>query len=122
LISIIWLILVVTVTIHPELNIYGTASVLLIFLAAFAALQVIQFFASLVHRLVTLSNALANVPMTFNMSMTSGGKKYDQMKLKMEKEEPVAREGVATKMARKMLMVDKRTATQANLFSSSVYQ
>jgi len=64
-------------------------------------------------------NAMANIPMTMDCRMVDEGKKYDKMMmLKQQAEtEPVSREGVAAKVARKLLLVDKRTATKANLFN-----
>jgi len=120
LITIVWLILVVTVSLHPELNVLGSNSVGLMFLIAFGIIQVLQFCGSIVHRLETMLNALANIPMTVDCRMVDQGRKYERMKmLKIaelsESAEP-AKERVAAKVARKLLMVDKRTATKANLF------
>jgi len=114
----IWLVLVVVVGIHPELNVIGTNAVGLIFLISFGCITVLQFFAAILHRMETTFNALANIPMTFDCRMVDEGKKYERMMaLKQQQDsEPQQRERVAAKVARKLLMVDKRTSTKANLF------
>jgi len=118
----IWLILIVVVGIHPELNVIGTNAVGILFLIAFGFMTVLQFFAAVLHRLETLFNALANIPMTFDFRMVDQGKKHEKMMaLKQQQAEgggEVQRERVAAKVARKLLMVDKRTSTKANLFST----
>jgi len=116
--TVIWLVLVVVVGLHPELNVLSTNSVGVFFLIAFGIITALQTVASVFHRLETLINALANVPMHFDCGFIDEGQKYKRlMALKEQSEsEPVEREGVAAKVARKLLMVDKRTATKANLF------
>jgi len=117
----IWLILVVVVGIHPELNVIGTNAVGLMFLIAFGLITVLQFFAAILHRLETMFNALANVPMSFDFRMVDEGKKFEKMmalKQQQVEGESSQREKVASKVARKLLMVDKRTSTKANLFST----
>jgi len=120
LVTVIWLILVVVVSIHPELKFLKTNAVGILFLISFGLISIFQFFASIAHRLETMFNALAQIPMTADCALVDRGKKYERlMALKQQAEtgEPVARERVAAKVARKLLMVDKRTATKANLFS-----
>jgi len=120
LVSVIWLILVVVVSIHPELDFLSTNAVGILFLIAFGVISLLQFFASIAHRFETMFNALANIPMTADCSLVDRGQKYQRlMALKQQAEttEPVIRERVAAKVARKLLMVDKRTATKANLFT-----
>jgi len=117
----IWLILVVVVGIHPELNVIGTNAVGLMFLIAFGFITLLQFFAAILHRLETMFNALANIPMTFDFTMVDEGKKFEKMmalKQQQVEGESTQRERVAAKVARKLLMVDKRTSTKANLFST----
>lgn len=116
--TVIWLMLVLVVQNHPALKVLSTNSVGVLFLIAFGLITALQFVASICHRLETLINALANVPMTFECDFIDEGQKYRRLKAMQEQSEaePVARERVAAKVARKLLMVDKRTATKANLF------
>jgi len=118
--SAIWLILVVTVAIHKELEFLNTNAVGLAFLIAFGIIMIFQVIASVLHRLETMFNALAQIPMSVDCTFVDEGRKYDKMMmLKQQAEiEPVSKEGVAAKVARKLLLVDKRTATKANLFNS----
>jgi len=119
LLTVVWLILVVTVGLHKELKFLNTNSVGLLFLIAFGLIQVLQFCGSIVHRLETMFNALANIPMTVDCRMVDEGK-YERMKQLRQQSEnqdfTPNKERVAAKVARKLLMVDKRTATKANLF------
>jgi chitin synthase len=119
LVTSIWLILVVTFGIHPELNLIKTNAAGLMFLISFGIIQAFQFTASIFHRLETMLNALANIPMTVECNFVEEGKKYDRMvTLKQQEQELNAgREKIASKVARKLLMVDKRTSTKANLLS-----
>jgi len=121
LVTVIWLILVVVVGIHVELNVLGSNSAGLAFLIAFGIIMAFQFVASIFHRIETMLNALANIPMNVECRMVDEGKaaKDRMMQLKQQELSNVAvgpGEGVAAKVARKLLMVDKRTATKANLF------
>jgi len=52
--------------------------------------------------------------------MIDEGNRYQRIMAKAQatEGEAVSRESVASKVARKLLMVDKRTATKANLFSA----
>jgi len=120
LVTIIWLILVVTVGLHAELYVISTNAVGLMFLIAFGLIQALQFLASIVHRLETMFNAMSNIPMSVDCRLVDEGRKYEKMmQLKQQAEtEGVPRERVAAKVARKLLMVDKRTATKANLFNA----
>eukprot|EP01114_Cavostelium_apophysatum_P016560 TRINITY_DN473_c0_g1_i1.p1 TRINITY_DN473_c0_g1~~TRINITY_DN473_c0_g1_i1.p1 ORF type:complete len:1365 (+),score=470.87 TRINITY_DN473_c0_g1_i1:137-4231(+) len=121
LITVVWLILVITVGLHPELKVIGTNSVGLLFLMAFGLIQVLQFAGSIIHRLETMFNALANIPMSVDCAVVDEGsarrfEKMKQLRMNSENEPTLQKEGVAAKVARKLLMVDKRTATKANLF------
>jgi len=120
LVTVIWLILVVTVSLHQELVIIETNAVGILFLISFGIIMVFQFVASIFHRLETMFNAMANIPMSVDCKLVDEGRKYERMmQLKQQAEnEGVPRERVAAKVARKLLMVDKRTATKANLFGS----
>jgi hypothetical protein len=118
LVTTIWLILVVTVGIHPELQFLNTNAVGLLFLISFGVIMIFQFLASILHRMETMFNALANIPMSSDCTFIERGNKYERvMMLKQQAEEPNQKEGVAAKVARKLLMVDKRTATKANLLN-----
>jgi len=116
--TIIWLVLVLVVQQHPSLKVLSTNSVGVFFLIAFGIITALQFIASILHRLETFINALANVPMYFECDFVDEGQKIKRLKAMQEQSEaePVQREKVASKVARKLLMVDKRTATKANLF------
>jgi len=119
LVTIIWLILVLVVSLHSELDVLGTNSAGLMFLIAFGVIMAFQFVASIFHRIETMLNALANIPMNMDCRMVDEGKaKNDRMmQLKQQEMVPQGQERVAAKVARKLLMVDKRTATKANLLS-----
>jgi len=118
--TVIWLVLVLVVAIHENLQIAKNNSVGIIFLIAFGVITVLQFLAAIVHRIETLINALANVPMHFECDFIDEGQTARYRKIAALREaaenEPPPKERVAAKVARKILMVDKRTATKANLF------
>jgi len=108
----IWLLLVVTVGLHKELQFLSSNIVGLAFLIAFGLVLVLQFIASIVHRFETAFNAVSNVPMTVDCTVVEDGeKKYQKMFVLPQTTE----EGGVAKVARKLLLVDKRTATKANL-------
>jgi len=58
------LVMVVTLDLHPELQLLSTNAIGLIFLATFSVVLVIQFVAMLFHRLRTLLTNIAFIPMT----------------------------------------------------------
>jgi len=117
LVTSIWLIFVLVVSMHSSLDVLGTNSAGLMFLIAFGVIMAFQFVASIFHRIETMLNALANIPMNMDCRMVDEGKaKNDRMMQLKQQDMAPPGERVAAKVARKLLMVDKRTATKANLF------
>lgn len=114
LVTVVWLIMVITVGIHPELYFIKTNSVGLLFLIAFGIIMILQFFAAILHRLETFFNRLANIPMTVDCTFVEEGTNYTKLVMVAE---DVQEESAALKVIRKFLMVDKRTATKANIFT-----
>jgi len=115
LVTVIWLIMVLTVGLHQELTFLKSNSVGLLFLISFGIILVFQFLAAIIHRLETFFNAIANIPMTFSCGFVEEGGRY----AKVEQREERGPETTAEKLTRRLLFVDKRTATRANLFMNS---
>jgi len=105
--------MVLTVGLHQELTFLKSNSVGLLFLISFGIILIFQFLAAIIHRLETFFNAIANIPMGISCTFVEEGGKYAKVATREEK----GPESTAEKLTRRLLFVDKRTATRANLFN-----
>jgi len=118
LITVVLLILVATFAIHPELSFFSTNAIALIFLLAYGINLILQIIALLLHRFETMFNSLAYIAMKSDCTFVDDGKKNDRRRQQYEKQDVTVlntKEGYGARVARRLLMVDKRAETKANL-------
>jgi len=121
----VWLVLVSTLGLHPQLQIGETNAAGLSFLIAFGIVMIVQFVSMVFHRLQTFLTAIATIPVRFKCGLTSAPQGYESMtplNTQVEEEEEEAKQtwlnnvlGISNPRTKSMKQVHYSFKTTTNL-------